>query len=139
VALAEAEDVEAALGRDLTESETAQAPTLLDEASDLVIGYLGCDPTDEEADPTVPAAVTRVVARMVARVFSQSSEAAGSEATTSTAGPFSQTVRFAAGSTSGAPWLTVTDKVILRPYRCGGGMRTVSLSSDQTGRYRRYS
>lgn len=137
MALAETADVATALGRTLTTSETAQAPSLLEEASDLVVGHLGCDPTDEEADPTVPAAVTRVVARMVARVFSQPTEVVGSEGTTETVGPFSRTTRYGAGTTSGNPWLAGTDKVALRPYRCGGGMREVSLASDQTGRYRR--
>lgn len=139
MALASPEDVAAALGRDLTAAETEQAPTLLDEASDLVIGYLGCDPTDTTQEPaTVPEAVSRVVARMVARVLGQAGHVPGSEGTTETVGPFSQTVRFASGTTSGAPWLTVTDKVALRPYRCGGGMRAVPLATMQTGRYRRY-
>lgn len=141
-ALATADDVTAALGRALTTEETAQAPALLDEASDLVLGYLGADPTDTTTDPaTVPGAVSRVVARMVARVFGQTAttDAFGSEGTTETMGPFSQTVRFAAGTTSGQPWLAATDKVALRPYRSGGGMRSVPLSSDHTGRYRSVS
>lgn len=136
--LASQADVEAALGRSLTPAETTQINSLLGEASDLIIGHLGCDPTDPDADPPVPATVTRVAARMVARVFGQASQAFGSEGTTETVGPFSRTVRFASGTTSGAPWVTNADKVSLRPYRCGGGMRTVSLSSVQTGRYRRF-
>lgn len=136
--LATAADVASALGRALTETEETRAATLLDEASDLAIGYLGCDPTDTSTDPvTVPGAVSRVVARMVARVMSQSGPT-GSEGTTQTVGPFSETVRFGTGTTSGNPWIAASDKVALRPYRCGGGMRSVPLSSAQTGRYRRY-
>lgn len=139
--LASLADVEAALGRPLTPEETELAPTLLSEASDITIGYLGCDPTDTSTDPaTVPAAVTRVVARMVARVVTQSESSAafGSEGTTEQVGPFSRTVRFAAGTTTGQPWLASTDKIALRPYRCGGGMVSVRLSTEQTGRYQRY-
>lgn len=145
MALATAEDVEGALGRALTESETQRSESLLDEASDLVIGYLGCDPTgdpilDEDGEPTgvneIPGAVSRVVARMVSRVLSLDTPT-GSEGTTETVGPFSKTVRFSAGTTSGAPWLAGSDKITLRPFRCGGGMVPVGLSSRQTGRYRR--
>lgn len=132
MALAEVEDVEAALGRDLTGTEGAQADALLEEASDLVIGYLGCEPED----PT-PATVTRVVARMVARVFSQTNPT-GATGTTQSVGPFSQTVQFASGTTGGNPWIASADKISLRPYRCGGGMRAVPFESAQTGRYRRY-
>lgn len=138
MALATEEGVVAALGRNLTDEETAQATTLLEEASDLTVGYLGCDPTGTTTG-TVPGVVSRVVARMVARVLGQSGHVAGSEGTTETVGPFSRTVRFGSGTTSGAPWLTATDKIALRPFRCGGGMRTVQLSSAQTGHYRRYS
>lgn len=139
MALATAVDVVAALGRALTSAETAQAPALLEEASDLTIGYLGCDPTDTSTEPpTVPDPVSRVVARMVARVFSQAGTVPGSEGTTETVGPFSQTVRFASGTTTGAPWLASTDKITLRPYRCGA-MRAVPMETLQTGEYRRYS
>jgi len=128
-------DVEAALGRDLTFDEVASVSVLLEEASDLLIGYLGCEP-----DP-VPDAVKRVCARMVARVFEQASSGAafGATGTQQTAGPFSQSVQFAAGTTYHAPWISATDKVVLRPYRCGGGFRSVNLESAQSGGYRRYS
>lgn len=140
MALATNADVEERLGRPLTTAEASKVAGLLEEASALVIGYLGCDPTDTSVEPpTVPAAVAIVVSRIVARVFEQtaSAGATGSEATTNTTGPFSQTVRFAAGSTSGAPWLTKADKLTLRPFRCDGGFTSLAISAGTTGRYRR--
>ncbi|WP_353809081.1 hypothetical protein [Agromyces sp. SYSU T00194] len=139
--LAATADVEAALGvESLTTDQAAKAPALLSEASDLVVGFLGCDPTDETATPTVPEAVTRVVARMVARTLEQTGVVVtGAEGLTEAVGPFSRTTRYGAGTTSGAPWIAASDKVALRPYRCGGGMVPVALQSAQTGGYRRYT
>jgi hypothetical protein len=140
MALATVADVALRLGRDLTTTETSRAEGLLEEASALVIGYLGCDPTDTSVEPpTVPAAVAIVVSRMVARVLQQSAsvEEFGSEATTDSTGPFSTTVRYGAGTTSGAPWLTKVDKLTLRPFRCDGGFSSVAISAGTTGRYRR--
>lgn len=140
MALATAADVEARLGRTLTAAEAAKVPGMLEEASALVIGYLGCDPTDTSVEPpTVPAAVAIAVSRMVARTLEQTAAAgaSGSEATTNTTGPFSQTVRFGAGTTTGAPWLTKADKLTLRPFRCNGGFSSVAISAGTTGRYRR--
>lgn len=141
MALATAADVVVRLGRALTTAEEGKVAGLLEEASALVIGHMGgCDPTDTSVEPpTVPAAVAIVVSRMVARVFEQTAAAGvtGSEATTDTTGPFSRTVRFAAGSTSGAPWLTKADKLTLRPFRCDGGFTSLAISAGTTGRYRR--
>lgn len=140
MALATTDDVVARLGRALTAAEEAQAAGLLEEASALVIGHLGCDPTDTSVEPPeVPPAVAIVTSRMVARVLQQSTTAPvpGSEATTTTTGPFSQTVRFATGSVTGAPWLTKMDKLALRPYRCDGGLASIPISGGTTGRYRR--
>jgi len=117
VALATQADVVARLGRPLSEAEQARTdPGLLDEASALVTGYLGGDPTGTDG---VPATVAIVVSRMVARVLSQDS---GDFATaeTNTAGPFSQTRQFTPGSTSGAPWLSAADKTMLKPFRVAG-------------------
>lgn len=63
MALATEQDVENALGRSLTESE--DVTTLLEEASDLVVGYLRHEP-----DP-VPDPVARTVATMVAAVLTK--------------------------------------------------------------------
>ena len=123
MSLASLSDVADRLGRPLTSEETAKADTLLDEASDLVVGYLGC-----ELDP-VPGAVSRVVSRMVARVLAQGESGAGVGVTQMgvTAGPFSQNRTFTDGAGSGSPWIEKTDKLKLRPYRCGGGMTSVSM------------
>lgn len=134
MAFADETDVEAALGRDLTTAESEQVDTLLEEATDLLIGYLGCEP-----DPA-PDAVVRVCARMVARVFAQAASAnapvVGASQVQQTAGPFSFGTSFPAVASSGSPWLTANDKVALRPYRCGG-FRAVPVESVQSGRYRR--
>lgn len=140
MALATAEDVATRLGRELTTAEAGRVDGLLDEASVLVVGYLGCDPTDTSVEPpTVPNAVVIVVSRMVARVLEQAAAGgtSGSESTTEATGPFSKTVRFSAGSTSGAPWLTKVDKVSLRDARCDGGFSSIGISGGTTGRYRR--
>lgn len=132
VALATPGDVEERLGRPLTPDEQNRTdPGLLDEASDLVVGYLGADPS---ADGTVavPPPVARVVARMVARVLQQSTAAGGVFGATSMTdqiGDFSQTRQFPAGATSGGPWLTQADKVALKPYRSGGPYTVDTLQS----------
>lgn len=135
-AFADQTDVEAALGRDLTTAEEATVETLLEEATDLLIGYLGCTP-----DP-VPEAVMRVCARMVARVFAQAASVEapviGASQMQQTAGPFSRSTSFGSGSTTGAPWLAASDKITLRPYRCGGGFKAIAVESVQSGGYRRY-
>lgn len=136
MAFADTSDVEAALGRDLTSAEEASVDTLLEEATDLLIGYLGCTP-----DP-VADAVIRVCARMVARVFAQAASGSapvpGTTQTQQTAGPFSQSTSFATGSATGSPWLASADKTALKPYRCGGGFKAISVESVQSGRYRHY-
>lgn len=132
--LAEQTDVESALGRELTEAEEARVASLLAEASALIVGHLGNDPSDPGP---IPDPVTLVAARMVARVLGQNA-AVGVEGTTEQAGPFSQTVRLGSGTTTGAPWLTAVDKVTLRPYRTGGGFRSVPLESEFSGKFRTY-
>jgi hypothetical protein len=127
MALATQADVEAILNRPLTTPEATAAPSLLDEASDLVLGYLRCA---ELATPT-PGPIIRVVAAMVAAVLRQpaaaSSDPAYNAASLGT-GPF--TIGFVEGSTSGSPWLTAALKLRLRPYRCGA-MVSVELGSDR--------
>lgn len=125
-ALATVDDVEARLGRSLTPEETARTdPGLLEEASALVVGYLGCDP----ASPgPVPSGVRVVTSRMVARVLQQEGGSTssggtpvGAEQVTRSMGPFSETYGFgSSGAGSGAPWLGTADKQALKPYRCDG-------------------
>lgn len=115
MALADVDDVEAALGS----APTVEVEVLLEEASDLVVGYLGYTP-----DP-VPGAVVRVVAAMVAAVLTQPAGAAGAEQMT--AGPF--VVRFSA-DTLGGPWLTKNWRLRLDPYRRTGFI-SVELGSER--------
>lgn len=119
MALASVEDVEARLGRNLTSDEQSVAAGLLDEASDLAVAFMRCTP-----DP-MPAEVTRVVSRMVARVLSTDASVPfglTQSARTQTAGAMTLTnsQSFSEGSTSRAPWLSATDKVVLRRFGCRG-------------------
>jgi len=116
--LASQSDVAARLGRQLTTTELDRLPSLIDDASAMVVGYCG---QDFEPGP-VPVAVVGVVAKAVARVIARAT--AGTEFTDQqTAGPFS--VRFSAPASSGDVWLTAADKLALRPHRVGGGLRSV--------------
>lgn len=105
----------AALGRSLTSSESVLVGNMLDEASDVVVGYLGYTP-----DP-VPEAVVRVVATMVAAVFSKPSitvadyQASGYNQVREAAGVH---VGVESATTSG-PWLTKALRIRLRPFRRG--------------------
>lgn len=121
MALASEEDVEAALGRPLADSE--DVTTLLEEASDLVIGYLGREP-----DP-VPDPVARVVATMVAAVISKPA------VTTADYGASGYNVmrEVAAvkvgveSATTTGPWLTASLKMRLRPYRSAATRSVFSI------------
>lgn len=124
MALATQEDVEAVLGRPLSESETARAESLLRRASALVIGYTG---QDFEPAP-YPETVVEVTASMAARAVDTASAApAGVEQQTQ--GPFS--VRFSSAASSGGPWLSASDKIMLRPHRLGGGLTSVQLVGER--------
>jgi hypothetical protein len=118
MALATEDDVAAALGR----SPDSDVETLLEEASDLVLGYLQCP----ELDP-VPPAVARVVASMVASALNRAPGMASiAPGDSLTAGPYSIS---GGDSGSGAVWLTNGLKMRLRPYRCGSVI-SVSLQSE---------
>ena len=119
MALATEDDVAAALGRDLD----SDVETLLEEASDLVLGYLHCP----DLDP-VPPAVSRVVASMVASALNRApGMAAMAPGDSLTAGPYS--ISGGGDSSSGTVWLTNGLKLRLRPYRCSS-MVSVSLQSE---------
>lgn len=101
MSLASVEGLRKLLGRELSAEERAKSQALLDGASDLVVGYLSCEP-----EP-VPPAVARVVARMVVRVLAQDAAAGdgaliGVSQVGATAGPFSQQRTLVDGSGSGA-------------------------------------
>lgn len=116
MALATSDDVEAALGRPLTED----VDFLLEEASDRVVAYLGYTP-----DPTPPA-VGRVVAAMVAAVLTRPTVVEGAEALT--AGPYG--VRFSANASTRGPWLSSEQQKRLNPFR---RMTAITLESETPG------
>lgn len=127
MAFATSADVVAALGRSLTSTESTMVDNQIDQATDLVVGYLGNEP-----DP-VPGAVTRVVAAMVAAVFSKPSitvadyDASGYSTAREAAGVH---VGVESATTSG-PWLTNALRERLKPFRIA--VRAVAAVSEQPG------
>lgn len=125
MALASSSDVVAALGRSLTSAETTAVSNQLDQASDLVVGYLGRYP-----DP-VPGAVARVVATMVAAVFNKPTVTTADYDATgySTSREYAQVHVGVESATSSGPWLTNALKQRLSPYRVS--VRSVGIVSDR--------
>lgn len=123
MALASEEDVENALGRPLGSSEDVS--TLLETASDLVIGYLG-----QEPDP-VPEPVARVVADMVAEVLTKpATNTADYGANGYNVARESMPVKIGVESaTTSGPWLTRSLKTRLQPYRNAGSRTAFSVST----------
>lgn len=120
------DDVTDALGRPLTSSEAALVDSLLERATDLVVGY----GVTASIDP-VPGAVKRVVAEMVVAVFTKPSlnvadyDANGYRTTSEAA-----VVRVGVESaTTSGPWLTNSQKMRLNPYR-SGGMNQIAMQSE---------
>lgn len=132
MALASEADVEGALGRSLTDSEDVS--TLLEEASDLVVGYLGYTP-----DP-VPSPVARVTATMVAAVLNKptittadygaTGYSVSSSASTPSAREYAQVHVGQESATTSGPWLTAGLKMRLRPYRTYSSRMVFSVKTD---------
>lgn len=123
MALADSFDVQARLGRALTDAEIVRVNALLEDASATVIGY--CRTTFEDA---VPAAVAGVVAKMVTRSLTRASTL-GQFTNREQVGPFA--VGYSESSASGDVWMTAGDKLALRPYRRGGGLTSVALVGER--------
>lgn len=125
MSLATSDDVVTALARSLTSAESTSVDNMLEQASDLVVGYLGCLP-----DP-VPGPVARVVAAMVAAVFDKPSVTVADYDTSgySTSREYAQVAVGVESATSTGPWLTKSLKERLCPYR--SGMRSVGMVSEQ--------
>lgn len=121
MSLASDADVELALGRVLTEAEDVSS--LLAEASDLVVGYLGHTP-----DP-VPSPVARVVASMVVAVMTKpATNNADFGANGYNVVRESMTVKVGVESaTTTGPWLTASLKMRLRPYRTAATRKVFSI------------
>lgn len=122
--LARREDVETRLGRTLSPDEEPLVSGLLEEASELVIGWLRCTP-----DP-VPDGVRIVVSRMVSRLLTQAAGELGApngaSSVQASAGPYQITRNYGSDSSSNAPWLSRADKTILRRFSCRGRVGNVS-------------
>lgn len=114
--LATVEDVNRVLSPPVEETdEVSHVEILLEEASDLVRAWTGKDFLSR-----VPSAVSRVVARMVARSLSSGGdEPIGMTSENQSAGPFSTNRSFEAGSTDGGVWLSRQDKIKLRRWKGG--------------------
>jgi hypothetical protein len=120
--LASEADVENAIGRSLTSTEDVS--TLLEEASDLVCGYLGYTP-----DP-VPDPVARVAATMVAAVLTKpatNNAEYGSNGYNVIRESMTVKVGVESATTTG-PWLTASLKMRLRPYRSAATRSVFSIS-----------
>ena len=124
MALATSDDVVAALGRSLTSAESTIVVSLLDRASDRVLGYLGHYP-----DP-VPGPVARVVAEMVVAVFNKPTVTTANYDATgySTSREYAQVAVGVESATSSGPWLTKSQKLVLDLFR--PGVRSVGMVSE---------
>lgn len=125
------DDVQQRLRRQLTEEELEWFDSMQEEAQDLVLSYLGCTPN--KYSDNLPSVITTVTSRMIARVIQegnieQQPTPYGATHYTATAGPFSGQVQFAAGSRTGAPWITKVDKTMLDPHRCTGKAYSINTA-----------
>lgn len=116
--LATPEDVESALRRTLTDEELSSVEGLIEEASDLVLGYLCHYVLPDPVDP-VPAPIVRAVATMVAAVLTKPVTTAADYGTSGyNIARESMTVAVGVESaTTTGPWLTSSLKQRLDPYR----------------------
>ena len=121
MALAIQADVEAWLGRPLAVSEADRVESLLTRAEALTLGWLGC----VDAPDPVPDAVRVTVAEMVGRVVLSAGRFGVSQASTD-----GTALQFTSDSSSGSPTLLRSDKLTLRPYRCGG-VSSIQLVGEQ--------
>lgn len=123
--LATQDDVRDALRRNLTDDEADWVDSLIADAGDLVAGYLH----PYQIPATAPAAVTRVVAAMVAEVFSRPANILP-ETQSLTADSYG--IQFAAGATSPGPRLTEAFKKRLKPYKVNSVVVELSSERDYT-------
>ena len=113
--LAELSDVQRLLPDQPIPSDDQEYITaLIEEAGDLVEAY--CRTT---FSTPVPDRIRRVVARMVARAYAEKdgNVPEGASSASLTAGPFSRSYGFEAGSTTSGVWLSANDKQRLRGQR----------------------
>ena len=114
------------LGRLLSTDESVRVNGLIDEASVLVIAYLGRSwPWLED----VPESVRIVCSRMVARCFATGSGSMdpGLQSYSSAFGPMSVTSKFADGVVHGQPYLSSVDRQGLFPLAVARGITNSPL------------
>lgn len=122
MAYAELSDVEAILPPDEDMPDTPgtreyiNLTTALDEATDLVIGYLEREYLPEDM---IPDAVRRVVARVAMRAFIDSPDNPGAEAETNLMGPFSHTINWSKEAQARDFYLTDGEKLRLDRFKAG--------------------
>ncbi len=109
---------------DAPSREWRNLTTALEEATDLVIGFLEREYTDDDDDgdgvpDDVPGAVRRVVARVTLRAFLDEPYEPGAESEVNLMGPFSHTVNWSKESQSRSMWLTDGEKLRLGRYKQG--------------------
>lgn len=120
MAYADFSDVEAILPPDEVmpdEPDTREwlnLTTALEEATDLVIGYL-----EREYESEIPDAVRRVVARVAMRAFIDNPDNPGAEAETNLMGPFSHTINWSREAQARDFYLTDSDKIRLDRFKAG--------------------
>lgn len=109
MAYATVADLEARLGRPLTEDERAQASALLDDASAMLAALVS--PIDPD-DPVQAANLKSVSCAMVSRaILSGANGAYGVTDSTATMGPFSQ--RLAFSNPTGDLYVTKAERALL--------------------------
>ena len=124
MAYANLEDVTAILpvGETVPPEATTLVEVLLEEATDLVIGYLdriweGADEDADDVPDDVPDAVRRVVARVTLRGFIDEPSNPGSESEVELMGPFSHTINWMKEAQARSAYLTDAEKLRLDRYR----------------------
>jgi hypothetical protein len=125
MAYADLEDVENILPpeEDLPEDDRGERNllTALEEATDLVEGYLDRrytgTPDSDGVPEDVPDAVRRATARIALRVFLDEPSNPGAESEVDLMGPFSHTINWMKEAQARSAFLTDFDKMRLDPYK----------------------
>lgn len=141
MALATVADVEARFKSDdkhLATDDADWTESLLDEASDIALAEMGCDPTDADTGIT-PEPVVRAVARMVKRVLERAAQQTGvplgATQVQQTVGPFNLGATFGNGGNSTSPWLEKPDRAVFAKYGCNGKAFAVDTAPAVAGYY----
>lgn len=122
MAYAAQEDVEKILpeGETVPGEAEDKLATVLEEATDLVIGYLGFEydgaPEDDGVPGDVPGAVRRVVARVALRTFVDEPNDPGAMSSRDLMGPFSHDINWSREAQDGSVYLSNGEELRLNPF-----------------------